>query len=46
VDVMKAGGWASRLTMETCYQQATDAGVLEAMASPVKLRDRKVGGNS
>jgi len=45
VDVMKAGGWADRTTMETCYQQATDAGVLEAMASPVKLREAKAGGN-
>ncbi|HEU6451183.1 MAG TPA: site-specific integrase [Gemmatimonadaceae bacterium] len=41
VDVMAAGGWKSRQTMETCYQQATDAGVLEVMASPVKLRERK-----
>lgn len=45
VDVMKAGGWADRTTLETCYQQATDAGVLEAMASPIKLRDAKAGGN-
>jgi hypothetical protein len=46
VDVMKAGGWVSRLTMETCYQQATDVGVLEVMRSSVKLRSRKASGNS
>ena len=42
VDVMKAGGWADRTTMETCYQHADDAGVLAAMESPVKLRQRNV----
>jgi integrase len=41
VDVMKAGGWKSRQTMETCYQQATDAGVLEVMTSAVKLLEKK-----
>jgi integrase len=41
VDVMKAGGWKSRQTMETCYQQATDAGVLEVMTSTTKLLERK-----
>lgn len=46
VDVMAAGGWKSRQTMETCYQQATDAGVLEVMASPVKLRERKASGKA
>jgi integrase len=42
VDVMKAGGWTDRTTMETCYQQATEAGVLTAMSCPVKLRDQGV----
>jgi len=42
VDVMKAGGWADRKTMETCYQHADDAGVLAAMESTTKLRERKL----
>ena len=42
VDVMKAGGWTDRTTMETCYQQATDADVLAVMESPAKLRDAGV----
>jgi hypothetical protein len=42
VDVMRAGGWTDRITMETCYRQATEAGVLAAMSSPVKLRDQGV----
>ena len=38
---MKAGGWADRKTMETCYQHADDAGVLAVMESTTKLRERK-----
>jgi hypothetical protein len=44
IDVMKAGGWSDRTTMETCYQQATDAGVLAVMESTAKLRDKGVVG--
>ena len=45
VDVMTAGGWADRKTMETCYQHADDAGVLAVMESPTKLRERKLAGS-
>jgi len=45
VDVMKAGGWADRKTMETCYQHTDDAGVLTVMESPTKLRERKLVGS-
>jgi integrase len=41
VDVMRAGGWADRTTMETCYQQSDEAAVLEVMASPARLVSRK-----
>jgi len=30
----------------TCYAQATEAGMLEVMGTPVKLRDRKAGGSA
>jgi hypothetical protein len=46
VDVMKAGGWADRKTMETCYQHADDAGVLAVMESTTKLRERKAGSSA
>ncbi len=42
VDVMKAGGWTDRKTMETCYQHADDAGVLAVMGSTTKLRERNL----
>ena len=41
VDVKAAGGWRDTQTLLTSYQQADDATMLEVMASPVKLRDRK-----
>lgn len=44
VDVMGAGGWKDAQTYTTCYAQATEAGMLEVMSTPVKLRDRKVSG--
>ena len=44
VDVMEAGGWSDRKTMETCYQQADEATLLEVMASPMKLTARRLGG--
>jgi hypothetical protein len=44
VDVMGAGGWKDAQTYTTCYAQATEAGMLDVMSTPVKLRDRKVGG--
>ncbi len=41
VDVMAAGGWKDLQTLLTCYQQADETGMLEVMASPMKLRERK-----
>jgi integrase len=40
VDVAKAGGWRSIMTMKRAYQQADDAGVLEAVLGSRKLRER------
>ena len=31
-------------TLVTCYQQPTEAALLEVMAHPVKLRERKTSG--
>ena len=42
VDVMGAGGWTDASTVLTCYAQATEAGMLDVMSTPVKLRDRKI----
>ncbi|MBA3555623.1 MAG: tyrosine-type recombinase/integrase [Gemmatimonadales bacterium] len=39
VDVAKAGGWRSIGTMKRAYQHADDAGVLEAVMEPRKLRE-------
>ena len=39
VDVAKAGGWRSVNTMKRSYQQADDAGVMEAIMETRKLRD-------
>ena len=39
VDVAKAGGWRSINTMKRSYQLADDAGVLEAVMEPRKLRE-------
>jgi len=39
VDVAKAGGWRSIATMKRSYQLVDDAGVLEAVLEPRKLRD-------
>jgi integrase len=39
VDVARAGGWRSVNTMKRAYQQADDAGVLEAIMEPRKLRE-------
>lgn len=44
VDVMGAGGWKDAQTYTTCYAQATEAGMLEVMSTPAKLRGRKVSG--
>ena len=41
VDVAKAGGWRSITTMKRSYQQADDAGVLEAVLDPRRLLDRQ-----
>jgi hypothetical protein len=46
VDVMKAGGWTDRKTMETCYQHADDAGVLAVIESTTKLLERKLGSSA
>ena len=45
VDVKAAGGWKDTQTLLTSYQQADEAGMLEVMSSPVKLRDRKASGS-
>jgi integrase len=39
-DVAKAGGWRSINTMKRSYQLADEAGVLEAVLSPRRLRER------
>ena len=44
VDVMEASGWSDRKTMETCYQQADEGTLLESMASPMNLTERRLGG--
>jgi hypothetical protein len=41
VDVAKAGGWRSIAVMKRSYQQADDAGVLEAVLEPRKLREKR-----
>jgi integrase len=41
-NTMDAGGWKDMQTLLKSYQQADEAGMLEAMSWPVKLRDRKV----
>lgn len=46
VDVMGAGGWKDAQVYMTCYAQATEAGMLEVMSTPVKLRDRKASGGA
>ena len=43
-DVMAAGGWKDVNTLLTCYQLATEEGMLDVMSSPVKLVSRKAGG--
>ena len=41
VDVAKAGGWRSIMTMKRAYQQADEAGVLEAVLDPRRLREQQ-----
>jgi integrase len=41
--LMVAGGWKDMQTLLTCYQQPTEAALLEVMAHPVKLREQKTG---
>lgn len=41
VDVAKAGGWRSVQVMKRSYQQADDIGVLDAVLSPVRLRETR-----
>jgi hypothetical protein len=43
---MGAGGWKDARVYTTCYAQATETGLLEVMSTPVKLRERKVGGGA
>ncbi len=40
VDLAEAGGWRSINTMKRAYQRADEAGVLEAVLDPRRLRDR------
>jgi hypothetical protein len=39
VDVAKAGGWRSINTMKRSYQQADEAGVLEAVLDSRRLQE-------
>ena len=32
--------------VQTCYQQATEAGMLEVMSDPLKLRERRARGTA
>jgi integrase len=41
VDVAAAGGWRSVTTMKRTYQLADEAGVLEAVMEPKRLRERE-----
>ena len=41
--LMVAGGWKDMQTLLTCYQQPTDDALLDVMAHPTKLRERKTG---
>jgi hypothetical protein len=41
VDAAKAGGWRSIATMNRSYQLADEAGVLEAVLGPRKLRESR-----
>ena len=41
MDVKAAGGWKDTQTLITSYQRADEAGMIEVMSSPVKLRNRK-----
>lgn len=41
--LMVAGGWKDMQTLLTCYQQPTEAALLDVMAHPMKLRERKAG---
>ena len=43
VDVMAAGGWKDLQTLTRCYQHADSDTMLAVMATPVKLRERRVG---
>ena len=38
-DVMAAGGWRDRRSLEECYMQADEATMYEVMAEPEKLRE-------
>lgn len=40
VDVARAGGWRSVQVMKRAYQQADEVGVLDAVLSPRRLRDK------
>jgi integrase len=44
--LMVAGGWKDTQTLVTCYQQPTEAALLEVMAHPVKLRERRANGGT
>jgi hypothetical protein len=45
--VSHAGSGASYApTLQTCYQQATEAGMLEVVNNPLKLRERRVRGTA
>jgi len=41
--LMVAGGWKDTQTLVTCYQHPSEAALLEVMAHPMKLRERKTG---
>jgi hypothetical protein len=43
---MVAGGWKDTQTLVTYCQQPSEAALLEVMAHPVKLRERKTSGGT
>jgi hypothetical protein len=43
---MPGRGASYAQTLPTCYQQATEAGMLEVMSNPLKLRERRASGTA
>ncbi len=41
--VADAGGWSDVTTLQTCYQQTDESGLLAVMGEPIKRSERKIG---